>query len=257
MADSQGKFVWYELLTTDMAAAEKFYRGVLGWSAREAGAPGMSYTLFSVGEVGAAGMLTLPKAAKDMGATPHWTGYIAVDDVDAYARKVTEAGGRIYAPATDIPSIGRFAAAGDPHGADFVIFKPLPGMRAPVIAPDAVGHAGWRELMAGDLETEFAFYSKLFGWTKGDAVDMGPMGRYQLFATGGTTIGGMMTKPQSLPRPGWNYYFNVAGVNDSIAKVKAGGGKVVNGPHQVPGGSWIVQCLDPQGVMLALVSRNQ
>jgi predicted enzyme related to lactoylglutathione lyase len=102
MADSQGKFVWYELLTTDMAAAEKFYRGVLGWSAREAGAPGMSHTLFSDGEVGAAGMLTLPKAAKDMGATPHWTGYIAVDDVDAYARKVTEAGGRIYAPATDI-----------------------------------------------------------------------------------------------------------------------------------------------------------
>jgi uncharacterized protein len=256
MADSNGRFVWYELLTTDMAAAEKFYRGALGWSAREAGAPGQPYTLFSVGEVGAAGMLTLPKAAKDMGATPHWTGYIAVDDVDAYAGKATEAGGRLYAPPTDIPSIGRFAVMGDPHGADFVIFKPLPGMRAPAIAPDAIGHAGWRELMAGDLETDFAFYSKLFGWTKRDAVDMGPMGPYQLFAWGGSTIGGMMTKPPTLPRPGWNYYFNVAGVNDSIAKVKAGGGKVVNGPHQAPGGSWIVQCLDPQGVMLALVSRN-
>jgi uncharacterized protein len=258
MSDSHGKFVWYELLTTDTAAAEAFYRGAMGWSARQAGVPnGPPYTLFSVGEVGAAGMLALPKAAKDMGATPHWTAYVAVDDVDAYARKVTEAGGRIYAAATDIPTIGRFAVAADPHGADFAIFKPLPGMRAPAIAPDAIGHAGWRELMAGDLESDFAFYSKLFGWTKADAVDMGPMGLYQLFAMGGTTIGGMMTKPPTLPRPGWNYYFNVAGVNDSIAKVKAGGGQVVNGPHQVPGGSWIVQCRDPQGVKLSLVSARQ
>ena len=257
MESSHRKFVWYELLTTDMTAAEAFYRGVMGWSAREAGAPNSPYTLFSVAGVGAAGMLTLPKAAMDMGASPHWTGYIAVDDVDAYARKVTEAGGRIYAAATDIPTVGRFAVAGDPHDADFVIFKPLPGMQAPTIAPDAVGHVGWRELMAGDLDTDFAFYSKLFGWTKGDAVDMGPMGLYQLFATGEAPVGGMMTKPPTLQRAGWNYYFNVAELSGAIAKVKAGGGQIINGPHQVPGGSWIAQCLDPQGVMLALVSRVQ
>jgi uncharacterized protein len=257
MADSQGKFVWYELMTTDMAGAEKFYRDVVGWGARRQDTPNMPYTIFSMGEPGVAGLMTLPKPAADMGAPPHWTGYISVSDVDAYAKKIPEAGGAIYMPPTDIPGVGRFAVAGDIDGADFVIFKPLEGMMAPDAPMGAVGHAGWREFYAGDLEASFAFYSKLFGWTKKEAFDMGPMGKYQLFATGpGDSVGGMMTKPPALPRASWTYYFNVAGLNDALAKVKAGGGTVAHGPNQVPGGTWTAQCFDPQGAMFALASAN-
>jgi hypothetical protein len=254
MSEYHGKFVWYELMTIDAPAAEVFYRGVMGWSAKTIDMPNMTYTMFSVGETGVGGMLTLPKQALDAGVPPYWIGYIAVDDVDAYAKKVTEEGGAIHVPPEDIPGVGRFGAVADPHGAGFALFKPLPGMQAPQVALDAVGHAGWRELYAGELNAAFAFYSKLFGWTKDQAVDMGAMGVYQLFATGGPAVGGMMTKPPSLPRPVWTYYFNVAGVKAAIARVEAGGGKVINGPHQVPGGHWIVQCLDPQGAMFALVS---
>src|SRR5579863_3001033 len=257
MSDSHGKFVWYELMTTDTSAAEAFYRGVIGWNARKADMPNMTYTIFNVGEIGVSGMTNLPKPAQDTGAPPHWMGYVAVDDVDASAQQAAEAGGSIYVQPLDIPGIGRFAVAADPHGASFALFTPAPATPPPPVAPDAVGHAGWRELHAGDLQSAFAFYSKLFGWTKADALDMGPMGVYQLFAAGGVPIGGMMTKPSSTPRPSWNYYFNVAGINDSIAKVKAGGGQVINGPHQVPGGSWVVQGLDPQGAMFALVSTKQ
>jgi hypothetical protein len=62
------------------------------------------------------------------------------------------------------------------------------------VAPGTPGHIGWHELHAGDLESAFAFYADLFGWTKAESVDMGAMGIYQTFATGGAPCGGMMTK---------------------------------------------------------------
>src|SRR5205085_9119861 len=100
---------------------------------------------------------------------------------------------------------------------------------------------------------DFAFYSKLFGWTKADAIDMGPMGTYQLFSTGNGPVGGMMTKTPQTPAPFWLYYFNVSGIDAARERVKTAGGKVINGPMEVPGGSWILQGLDPQGAMFALV----
>ena len=86
---------------------------------------------------------------------------------------------------------------------------------------------------------------------------MGPMGTYQLFAAGGPPIGGMMTKFESVPAPFWLHYFTVDAIDAAAARVRAKGGEVLNGPHEVPGGSWIIQCRDPQGAMFALVSPKR
>ena len=83
------------------------------------------------------------------------------------------------------------------------------------------------------------------------------MGIYQLFAAGGVTIGGMMTKPATVPAPFWLYDFNVEGIDAAKDRVRAGGGLIIHGPHEVPGGSWIVHCLDPQGVVFALVAPRR
>jgi predicted enzyme related to lactoylglutathione lyase len=80
------------------------------------------------------------------------------------------------------------------------------------------------------------------------------MGTYQVFATGAGPVGGMMTKTADLPAPTWMYYFNVAAMDAAVDRVKAGGGQILMGPHQVPGDQWIVQGLDPQGAMFALLS---
>ena len=48
MADSTGFFVWYELMTSDVAAAKDFYGRVLGWRAEDVPMPGMTYTLVKV-----------------------------------------------------------------------------------------------------------------------------------------------------------------------------------------------------------------
>jgi predicted enzyme related to lactoylglutathione lyase len=247
-------FVWYELMTTDAEAAESFYRKVVGWDAQDSGQAGMNYTLLLTGGVPTAGLMSLPKEACDAGAKPGWTGYVGVDDVDAYAGRVTEAGGAVHVPPTDIPNVGRFAMVADPQGAVFCLFKGQSEMPRSASNPNKPGLIGWHELMAVDGAKAFDFYAGLFGWTKDEAIDMGTMGRYQLFAAGGPAIGGMMNKMAEMPVPFWSYYFQVDSVGAALERLKTAGGKVINGPMEVPGGSWIVQGFDPQGAMFSLVS---
>jgi predicted enzyme related to lactoylglutathione lyase len=249
-------FVWYELMTSDAKAAEAFYTWVVGWTAKDAGQTGMAYTLLSAGDTPVAGLMALDKEACDAGARPAWIGYIGVSDVDANAGRITRTGGKLHVPPTDIPNIGRFAMVSDPQGAVFNLFKPVSDMPAAPADPATPGTIGWHELMAADGEKAFAFYADLFGWTKDEAIDMGAMGRYQLFAAGGPAIGGMMTKPAEVPAPFWGYYFQVDAVGAALERLKAAGGAVINGPMEVPGGSWIVQGIDPQGAMFSLVSRQ-
>ena len=252
MSSFHGSFVWYELMTTDTAGAEAFYRDVVGWGARDSGIPGVSYKLLLAGETGVAGLMSVPD-----GARPSWVGYVAVDDVDATAEHFAEAGGAVHRAPSDIPEVGRIAVVADPQGAVLALMTPT-GSGDPPNAPGTPGHGGWRELLATDLQSAFAFYAGQFGWTKGDHVDMGPMGIYQLFAKGSgaapaDAIGGMMNRPPSVPAPFWVYYFNVDDIRAAEARIRSAGGQVINGPHEVPGGSWIVQGLDPQGAMFALL----
>jgi len=254
MGNSSSSFVWYELMTTDMPAAEAFYKKVVGWSGKDAGVAGMSYTILSAGDAMVAGLMTLPDEVRQMGGRPGWIGYVHADDVDAKAAEFAANGGKIHRPGTDIPHIGRFAVVADLQGAVICLFKPMPGPDGapPPVPMGTPGHVGWHELYAADMEPAFAFYAKVFGWTKADAIDMGEMGVYQLFANGAEAIGGMMTKPPNVPVPTWLYYFNVPGVEPAAERVKAAGGKVLHGPMEVPGGTWVVQCLDPQGAVFAL-----
>ena len=55
MANSHGCFIWYELITTDMQAAQTFYAAVVGWGTRDASMAGLPYTVFTTGEASVSG----------------------------------------------------------------------------------------------------------------------------------------------------------------------------------------------------------
>jgi predicted enzyme related to lactoylglutathione lyase len=251
------KFVWYELMTTDGSAAAAFYGELTGWKAQKSPMPNMDYTLFNAGAAQVAGAFTLSKEAIAGGAPVAWVGYIGVANVDKSAAELRASGGKVLRGPDDIPGVGRFAMVTDPQGAAFALFS---SARAGEISPADTalpGHVGWHELYAGDGATVFDFYGKLFGWVKGDAMDMGPAGKYQMFGTdAGTMIGGMMTKPAQMPVPAWAFYVNVPSIAAAVPKVKAGGGTIANGPTEVPGGQWIVQGTDPQGAHFAMVGAK-
>ena len=90
--NSRGRFVWYELITTDVSAAKAFYTTVMGWGAWDASIPGRPYTFFIAGNVPAGGAMEFAEDARKSGATPTWIGYIQVDDVDATADRVSAPG---------------------------------------------------------------------------------------------------------------------------------------------------------------------
>jgi len=229
---------------------------VIGWDAKDSGMADRSYTLLSAGSTMVGGLMPIPEDARRAGVKPAWMGYIEVDDVDASAERIKKAGGAIHRGPEDIPGVGRFAVAGDPYGAGFMLFAASSDQQAVPAPPGAPGHVGWHELYAGDREGAFAFYSDLFGWTKAQAVES-PAGLYQTFATGGAPIGGMMTKPPQVPKSGWLFYFNVDAIDAAMGRAQAGGGEVLHGPMQGPGGSWIAQCRDPQGAMFAMVAPKK
>ena len=213
-----GQFFWYDLMTTDTKAAAKFYGAVVGWGTEDSGVPGSDYTVFTVNGVGRLGLMNVPK---DMaGMRPHWMGYIAVDDVDKAAAQVKKLGGSVEREPIEIPNVIKFAPVGT---------------------------------------TAFDFYGKMFGWTKSDVHDMGAMGIYQLFKTGGEfAVGGIMTKPEQMPAPPhWAYYINVPAIRDAAKRVTDNGGRILMGPHQVPGDLWIVQCMDPQGAAFNLLAPKE
>jgi len=252
------RFVWYELMTTDPAAASGFYGRVVGWSAKDSGLTDRSYTILSAGlsagEVPVGGLMAIPPEVARAGAGPAWVGYIGVEDVDSVAQRLTAAGGTIHRAAEDIPNVGRFAVVSDPQGAHFVLFTGGPGEAPHQPAPEAPGHTGWHELHSTDWESVFGFYSELFGWTKAATHDMGAMGVYQLFAIDDVAVGGMMNQQKGVPHPFWLFYFNVAEIHDAAGRVTSNGGRILNGPMEVPGGSMILHCADPQGAMFALVA---
>jgi uncharacterized protein len=251
------QFCWVELLTSDVAAAQAFYSDVMGWTCAPSGLADRDYRLFSYDGHGAGGLMLLPEAAKAQGARPSWIGYVATADVDADSAKILAAGGKVYRPAETLPGIGRFAVVADPQGAVFALWHDLSGRDHTPLPPMSIGQVGWHELYTDDVEKAFAFYAEQFRWTKSEALDMGPMGVYQIFAAGGAPTGGMMRRPEPVPQPFWNYYFTVPALDAAIAKVKKGGGTIVNGPNEVPGGAWIVQGLDPQGAFFSLVATHR
>ena len=260
MAD---KFIWYELMSTDVDAGLDFYKAVVGWNAADhpgSTESGNRYVVLSVGDRGVGGALQLNEEMIAGGARPAWVGYIGVDDADAKAAAIEAAGGKVLMPVNDIPDVGRFAMLADPGGAPFYILEPRPpeGGAPPRPDPEAPGMISWHELYSSVGEkAAFAFYSGLFGWQTITEMPMGEMGSYRIFGEGELQMGGMMDKPPNVPVSAWAFYINVDGIDAAVERVKDKGGQILMGPHEVPGGSWIVQGVDPQGANFALVSPTR
>jgi predicted enzyme related to lactoylglutathione lyase len=251
-----GRPVWYELMTTDTAAAEKFYKNVVGWTSAPFEASPMPYTVFNRGgDTGVAGVMKRPDG---MNMPPFWAMYIATPKLEDTLAHIKRLGGAELSPVIDVPTVGRMQMVQDPQSAAFYIFEPAPADGRPE-GPAEIGEASWHELMTTDVDAAMKFYQDVFGWEPSDAMDMGEMGKYQMFNRPHGMIGGMMKKPAELGNvpPNWAIYFRVPEINAAAERVKANGGQILNGPMEVPGGDWIVNAMDPQGAAFSLHAKSK
>jgi predicted enzyme related to lactoylglutathione lyase len=260
MTNPPGSFIWYELLTTDLAKAADFYEAVAGLQIPREPADGdQDYRMIGTpggGFVG--GAMQLTGGMQEKGARATWLGYVGVDDVDATVSSIEAAGGSSQMAAVDIPDVGRLAMVADPQGAAFYVMKPIPPKGDEDKSSDAfhrekLGHVAWNELHTSDLDAALPFYKAQLGWEASDRMEM-PNGVYQMFKVGGAEFacGGMIQNPD-VPQPMWLFYFNVADIDRAHGQVETSGGKVVMGPHEIPGGNFIVMGIDPDGATFAVV----
>jgi predicted enzyme related to lactoylglutathione lyase len=246
MSDSPllGRLLWYELLTSDLKAAEKFYTDVIGWTSTPFDGAGHPYIMFSrAGGVPVGGVMNIPEG---MGFPPHWGLYVGVPKLEDAVSKIENLGGKSMSPVIVVPDVGRMRTMLDPQGVAFSVYEP--GSAPLPEAKPEVGDASWHELVTTDPVAGLNFYKALFGWQETESMDMGPMGKYQMFGRHLGSFGGAMKKPAEMAQapPHWAIYFRVPDVNVAEQKVKANGGQVLN-KMEVPGGDWIANCVDPQG----------
>lgn len=255
VTDVRGRFLWYDLMTTEPQAAQAFYTKVAGWGLQPFTDLGTPYSMFTRDGIPIGGAMQLPDEAVKMGASSHWLAYIGTPDVDKTVAQAVKLGARTYVTPRDIPTVGRFAVIGDPQGAIIAFFTPF-NEQPPNHAPE-LGDVSWHELATTDLDVALRFYLQLAGWEQTGSHDMGAMGPYQMFGHHGFTLGGMFKKTADMPGPSaWTYYIRVADVTKAVDLVKQNGGQVLRGPEEVPGGDWILLCADPQGAVFALHQRK-
>jgi predicted enzyme related to lactoylglutathione lyase len=250
-----GRPLWYELMTSDVKAAEKFYRIVVGWSTMPFEGSSQPYTMFSRnGDIPVAGVLKTPEGVN---APPFWAMYVGVPKLEDAAAHIKRLGGRDCSPVIEVPNVGRMQMMQDPQGAAFYVYEPASSEQLPE-GPAQVGDASWRELMTTDAPAAMKFYSEVFGWQPSETMDMGPMGKYHMFNRPHGMIGGMMNKPPEMAQvpPNWQIYFRVPDMATAVERIKANGGQILNGPMEVPGGDLVVNALDPQGAAFSLHARK-
>jgi predicted enzyme related to lactoylglutathione lyase len=260
VAKPAGAFIWYELMSPDPAAAKRFYDAVVGWSIdADTVAPGLEYRMIKRGDGGnAGGVLTLTDEMKAGGARPAWLGYLHVGDVDATVAAILAEGGKQHMAPQDQPGVGRIAMVTDPQGAPFYLMDPLPPEGQPdassdVFSVDRPHHVRWNELMTPDPDAAIDFYRRHFGWGQEGEMDMGEMGAYRFVQHGDVAIGAVMPLMPGMPHAVWSYYIGVDDIDRAAQAVGDGGGAIVRGPMEIPGGEYALNAVDPQGASFGLV----
>ena len=118
-ANEPGTPIWNELVSPDLPTATRFYEEVLGVSWQTRSMQAGDYTLLVVGDRPVGG--AMPPMAD--GVPPHWNVYFNVTSVDETVAGAERLGGRVVAPAFDVPEVGRMAVLADPQGAMFNLMQ--------------------------------------------------------------------------------------------------------------------------------------
>ena len=248
-----GKWVWFELTTSDVDAAKAFYGELLGWKVEARDMNGMTMNAIKNGDKEIGLIQALPADAKKNKMSPLWMGYISVPDVDAAVTAATGAGAKVTMPAMDMAPVGRFATLTDPSGAMFGVVKTLESDEADHVP--AIGEFVWMEHQGKDAKKvaeAAAFYAKVAGYEIG-SMKAGKVD-YTLGKAAGVDRMGFAKAAKSAWAGKFAPYVMVADVDATVklaTKLKA---KVVAKASDMPNVGRIAMLADPQGALFAVMT---
>ena len=253
-AKKQGTPNWADCATSDLAAAERFYAAVFGWTAeRVALSDGSAYSIQYLDGKMVAGIYALNPKQQTMQMPPHWATYIEVDDVDAIIGRVVERGGTVIEGPLDEPEAGRMVAIQDPVGAHVVLWHSDPQQDGTLF--NTPGAMVWNELNTKEPARAAAFYEKVLG-VEVQTIS-GPM-PYTVLNVGGRPAAGILTTAPDMGDipPSWNVYFAAADVDATVRAAIAAGGRAIRDPFDIPGIGRMAVLQDSQGAVFEVIKMS-
>ena len=245
----EGTPCWVDLGVDDIKKAITFYSALFDWDIEEGTAEVGGYSLAKMGGRNVAGIG--PKMGGEQQPTM-WTTYLAVDDADATAAKIRNAGGQVILGPMDVMELGRMAMATDSTGGVFGLWQA--GLHTGSQVANVAGALTWTEQMSHDFEASKKFYGAVFGYEFADMSS--PDFSYATLNLDGRPAGGIGAYPPGVPTgiPGsWALYFGVADTDVAVARATAAGGTLVHQPTDTPYGRMAMMA-DDQGAGFSLMS---
>jgi len=244
-----GKVVWSDLVTDDVAAARRFYEGVLGWTFESTTGPeGKQYLLARSGGTYVAGMVPV-KGRADGVELSRWLPYVSVADVDAAVRQAGAAGGRVALAPRSI-TVGRVAVIIDPEGAVIGLARSSIGDPDDSTTAPGPGRRVGTELLSNDPAAAASFYGSVMGYEARSASRRG--GEVTVLQSGGHDRATVLRNPTGNWSPVWLTSFGVSDPAAAAARAESLGGKVLLpvSPEVREGSIAIVE--DPSGAVVVL-----
>jgi predicted enzyme related to lactoylglutathione lyase len=245
-----GQPCWADVTVPDVDAGAAFYSELFGWEAEKDPRPEAGgYTMFSRGgkHVAAA------SPPQEDGIPPHWTVYLASDDVDATTGRIREAGGTVLAEPFDVFDSGRMTVAADPSGAVFGVWQARDHIGSQLRGEP--GTLNWAEVQTRDRAAAQPFYEQVFGY--GATVqDMARGGEYVVFEVDGSPVAGLLEIGRDWGEvpSNWSVVFQVADCDVAVATVEKHGGQLLHGPAEIEGVGRFAVVADPWGAVFQVIT---
>lgn len=121
-AELHGNRCWYELLTSDLEQAKKFYGELFGWQFESKEMqPGQDYTTIYNGDKQIAGLMAFTEASQEV--PPYWQIYFTVDNLDQTLEKAQAKHAKAMYEPINYPEVGRFTSLQEQGGAQFSVIQ--------------------------------------------------------------------------------------------------------------------------------------
>jgi predicted enzyme related to lactoylglutathione lyase len=116
----------------------------------------------------------------------------------------------------------------------------------------------WVDTSQPDPDASLDFYSGLFGWEFDDVMPADAPGRYFMARVRGGDVAAVGSIPDGMPQmASWNTYVAVASADETAAKVREAGGRVLMEPFDVMQSGRMAVCTDPEGAAFCLWQANE
>ena len=242
-----GKFVWFELVTGSPEAARRFYGSVFGWKYEQVSGAAENYAVIrnQTRVIGGVFRPALP-AGQSVGA--RWLSYASAADLALTVKLMSAGGAAVLVAPTRIAGRGTHALLRDSQGAIVGLLQSDSG--DPPDDPVAPGEFFWVDLYARDPAAAARAYRELDFDVFADDVSGDDR---LLLSSNGIARAGIMRMPPDGGDPSWLPYVLVDDVPTTLARVKAGGGKVLRAPDPAVLDGQLAVFADPQGAVLGIL----